>query len=48
MKEPPGESPSLPDLKLDYRPKVIKKKYPHGIGTETDRLINGIELKKQK
>ena len=31
------------DLKLYYRAIVIKKTTTHGISTETDRLINGIE-----
>ena len=34
-----------PNLKLYYRAILIKS---HGIGTETDRLINGIELKNQE
>jgi hypothetical protein len=33
---------TIPDLKLYYRAIVIKL---HGIGTETGRKINGIELK---
>jgi hypothetical protein len=37
---------TIPDIKLYYRTIVIKKM--HGIGTETDMLINGIELKTQK
>jgi hypothetical protein len=37
----------MPDLKLYYRAIMIKKKM-HGIGTETGRKINGIELKIQK
>jgi hypothetical protein len=37
---------TTPDLKLYYRAMVIKKM--HGIVTETDRLINRIELKTQK
>ena len=32
----------IPDLKLYYRAIVIKL---HGISTETETLINGIELK---
>jgi hypothetical protein len=43
----------MPDLKLYYRVIVIKKTKNkktklHGIGTATDRYINGIELKTQK
>jgi hypothetical protein len=33
-------------LKLSYRAIVEKKN--HGVGTETDMLINGIEVKTQK
>jgi hypothetical protein len=36
---------TIPDLKLYDRAIVIKK---NGIGTERDRLINGIESKTQK
>jgi hypothetical protein len=36
---------TMPDLKLYYRAIVIN---PNGIGTATDRYINGIELKTQK
>ena len=36
------------DLKLYYRALVIKKKKLPSVGTETDTLINGIELKTQK
>ena len=36
---------TITDLKLHYRAIVIK---PHDIGTETDMLTNGIELKTQK
>jgi hypothetical protein len=39
---------TIPDLKLYYKAIVIKKKKQnklHGISTETDRLINGIEPK---
>ena len=43
-KRPSGEN-TIPDLKPYYRAIVIKL---HGIGTETDMLINGIELKTQK
>jgi hypothetical protein len=39
---------TLPVLKLYYRARVIKKKKLHSISTETDILINGIELKTQK
>ena len=35
----------IPDLKLYYRAIVIKL---HGISTETETLINGIELKTKK
>jgi hypothetical protein len=36
---------TIPELKLYYRAIVIK---PHGIGTVTDRWINGTELMTQK
>jgi hypothetical protein len=45
---------TIPDLKLYYRAIVIKKtnkqtkKKLHGIGTETGRKIEGIELKTEK
>jgi hypothetical protein len=38
---------AIPDPKLYYRALVIKKKKKHGIGTESDTWINGIELKTQ-
>ena len=37
---------TIPDLNLFYRAIVIKKM--HGIGTVTDRWINGTELMTQK
>ena len=36
---------TIPDIKLYYRAIVIKL---HGIGTETDTFLNGIESKTQK
>jgi hypothetical protein len=39
---------TIPDLKLYYRAIVIKKILLHGIGTETGRKINGIEMKNRK
>jgi hypothetical protein len=35
---------TIPDLKLYYRTKVIKKKL-HGIGIESHRLIKGMQSK---
>jgi hypothetical protein len=41
---------TIPELEIYYRRVVIKTKKPkkpkmYGIGTDTDTLINGIELK---
>ena len=36
------------DIKLYYRAVVIKKKKLHGIDTETDRWISGLEQNNQK
>jgi hypothetical protein len=37
---------TIPDIKLYFRAIVIKKL--HSIGTERDRLINGLKLKTKK
>jgi hypothetical protein len=39
---------TISELNIYYRAIVKKKGGGHGIGTETDRLINGIDLKTQK